>query len=172
MEKKMTEPAKVTRIPSDVYSVDIPKFQPISSLIVNGTEMGDYFSNASFSAKNLKLHQFAKSLTVDHAAYYEMNKEILDRDYQTFYNGLVDNCKAIYIQDPQFNVFYDAMRHQDTISWRVMVGSEQIDFFKDLFVGPPEIREVEKRVYIPVYPNTLRECFKRAWVLIKNRFKK
>jgi hypothetical protein len=134
--------------------------------------MTKYVTDASFSQRELKLHKFGKSMYIDHAAYYEMNQEYLDRDYQEFYNGLVDNCKTLYIKDPQFKIHYDAMRHQDIVSWSVLAGSDQIDFFKDLFQGPPEIVEVEKRVYIPTYPNTLRECFKRAWVLIKMRFKK
>jgi hypothetical protein len=168
----MTEPAKVTRVPREAHNVDIPIYLPISQMLVNGLDVTDSFSHAAFQYKTLHLHQFAKSMYVDHAAYYEMSQEYLDNDYQMFYNGLVDNCKEIYIKDPVFTVHYDALRHQDVVSWSVMVGSEQLDFFKDLFVGPPEIREVEKRVYIPTYPNTLRECFKRAWVLIKMRFKK
>ena len=166
----MTEPARVTRIPSNVYSVDIPKMQPLKTFLVDGNDLTDYVENLSFTSRNLKLHQFGKQMYVEHASYYEMSYDYIEKDYNDFYKGLVDNCKDLFIQSPAFNVTYDAMRHQDIVSWKVYAGSDQIDFFKNLFIGPPEIVEVEKRVYIPTYPNTLRECFKRAWVIIKGRF--
>jgi len=106
-----------------------------------------------------------------------MSQEYIDRDYQVFYEELLDNCKELFIQDPQFTVYYDAMRHQDVVSWQVRAGSQQFDFFKDLFkcqethYDDLAVREVEKKIYIPEYPNTLRECWKRAWVIIKMRFK-
>ena len=163
------EPAKVTRVPEDAYHVNLPVFSDFSQFMLGDVDITNNIRNVSFSTKRLNLHKFGKSMYTDHAAYYEMSQEFLDNDYQMFYNGLVDNCKELYIKDPVFTVHYDAMRHQDIVSWSVLAGSEQLDYFKNLFQVPPET--VYREVEVPVYPQTLRECFKQAWVIIKRRFR-
>jgi hypothetical protein len=171
LERAVSEPAKVYKVDNSAHSIDIPTLKPLT---INFNRDGDtfgYHETVEYTKRTVPLRQFGKQMEVQHESYYEMSKERVDRDYQEFYNGLVDNCKTLFIQDPVFDVQYNALTHTDTISWKVWAGSDQIEFFKDLFIGPPEIVEVEKRVYIPQYPNTLRECFKRAWALIKMRFK-
>jgi hypothetical protein len=168
----MTDPAKVYKVQNGIASVEIPIYSKLSRILLNEVDITDKVANVSFQSKSLKMHKFGKSMVINHEVYHDMKQEYLDRDYEMFYDELVDNCKTLFIQDPIFTHRYDAMRHEDVVSWSVLAGSEQFDFFKDLFKAPPEIVEVEKRVYIPTYPNTLRECFKRAWVLIKARFKK
>lgn len=167
----MTEPAKVHRIPSGISSVEIPIIQPIGAFFVNNVDMTPLLDNATFSSRRLPLRQFGKQMTIDHGAYYEMSQEYLDRDYQEFYNGLVDNCKDLFIQEPRFDVHYDALQHKDIVSWSVLAGSDQIEFFKDLFTGPPEIREVEVEILVPVYPQTIRACIKQMWAIIKRKFR-
>lgn len=164
----MTEPAKVHKVHNAISSVEIAV--PPKSFIINGYDYANQLTDVSFSTRRLPLRRFGKQMTVEHASYYEMSHDILRLDYQEFYDGLVDNCKDLFIQDPKFDVYYDAFQHKDIISWAVYAGSDQIEFFKDLFTGPPEIREVE--IEIPVYPQTLRECFKQMWVIIKKRFKR
>ena len=167
----MTEPAKVHRIPNGIFSVEIPNIQPMTEFFVNNVDMTPLLDNTSFSSRTLPLRKFGKQMTIEHGAYYEMSREYLDMSYQEFYNGLVDNCKTLFIQEPKFDVFYDSLQHKDIVSWSVLAGSDQIEFFKDLFTGPPEIREVEVEILVPVYPQTIRDCIKQMWTIIKRKFR-
>ena len=158
------EPANVYKIHPDANRVDYAAY-----------DKGIFHMPTT---RSLDLHEFANTFRMPHESYIEMQHEVLDRDYDRFYNGLVDNCKTLFVGDCIKTVYYDPMQQEDVASWHVRVGSEQIDYFKDLFKCQERhyddlaVRTVEKKIYVPEYPNTLRDCWKRAWVLIKQRFRR
>lgn len=158
------EPANVYKVHPDAHNVNYAAY-----------DRGIFETPAT---KTLDLHKFSNTFRIPHESYIEMQEQVLDRDYDRFYNGLVDNCKTLFVGDCIKSVYYDAMKQEDVASWHVRVGSEQIDYFKDLFKCQERhyddlaVRTVEKKIYVPELPHTIRECLSQAWIIFKKRFRR
>lgn len=164
-----TTDAQVMKLAQGSTFVRIPRLHPVDNLWINGTDYTESVTNLSFFHDEHPLLTFGAAKYVAHEVDTRINEWEIAKEYQKFYDDLVKHCKNIYICEPRFSTGYDAMKNQDVVSWKVDVWSPQFDFFRDLFNTPAEIREVE--IEIPIYPQTLRECFKQMWVIIKKRFK-
>lgn len=154
----MTEPAKVYKVQNDISNVEYPQFNDNAVVMSRST-----------------LRNFGKKINVGHVDYHEMANDILDRDYKAFMRELEENCKLLFVTDPVYSHHYDSLSHTDNLGWSVRLGSPQLDYFSELFkcklthYNDLEVRWIETEV--KTYPQTLRECFKQAWVIIKRKFK-
>lgn len=164
--------AKVVRVPNSAYTVQIPKATPIEGhYSLSGCDMTTAaVSNVSFSIDEHTLLNFGGAKRYPTEVDTRINEWDIRREYEKFYNELVEHCKHLYISEPWFSSGYDAMRHEDVVTWKVNAWSPQFDFFRDLFHEPEHIRTVEKKVYVVELPHTIRECLKQAWIIFRKRF--